>query len=524
MGPVMCTGCVIYHVLTGYASGHNDRRISATLVVSYDLRNRSQRDSTWKPEMQPLALYEHRLRWLLMREGTIQFEGKPYDPDKFDEYCQQMIDGTPTGIQFARLLLSRYHKYIMEEPRVVKARENNWREEGQDSPIPTVNVWPQDETRGNRIKKIIRSTPVSRGRFVEYSDECMPALSEREVPKPENTTWMVQSFSANSPRQGAAAAASSAAASSSSSGLRRGEPPPPPLVTSPGTGSGSDRPLPPPPPTRPQTLDPTEEDGFPVDVRRAGTFAQSGVGAPPPPPFREPNIAEDNTTGQAGWAGGDPTQYELEHGFQRQDEHKPLYLATARCTPVSELDASLPWLSRKCCAQWECDRLVDPDPWRNREYCAAAGYCCKRCYYLDYKQKPQSTTRRVWGHSDECECRYKTQGPASPRAIQDKEEAYYVQQKVAYIQKKPHSKPTPQPFCPSPDYLMAGCGPDGEGTTVTVEKDQIPITKDMLRPDYKFPNTELAHHIYNHLDRERWVVPGGRDKEREEETRHRSYR
>ena len=153
----------------------------------------------------------------------------------------------------------------MEDPNVVQARQNNWREPGQTSPIPTVYVWPPDEKRGERIKRILRADPRSRGQFVEFSDKCMPALPENEVPLPKDTIWLIQAsgrapspnFDSNYPQQGTAAATQAAAASSSSSGLRRGDPPPPP---SPRTGSGSERPIPPPPPTRTRTQESTEDD------------------------------------------------------------------------------------------------------------------------------------------------------------------------------------------------------------------------------------------------------------------------
>ena len=74
-GQVMCTGCALFHVLTGYASEDNNVRMrSTTLVVEYDLRNRTRRDSTSRPAVQPLALYEHRLRWLMNVKVHPQFK------------------------------------------------------------------------------------------------------------------------------------------------------------------------------------------------------------------------------------------------------------------------------------------------------------------------------------------------------------------------------------------------------------------------------------------------------------------
>ena len=87
-GPVMCTGCAIMAVLSGYASTNEQERASIMLTVSYDLRNRSERGPTWSPPVQPVALYQHRLKELLAQE-PIKIDGKTYKPEMFDHYCQR---------------------------------------------------------------------------------------------------------------------------------------------------------------------------------------------------------------------------------------------------------------------------------------------------------------------------------------------------------------------------------------------------------------------------------------------------
>ena len=67
--------------------------------------------------------------------------------------------------------------------------------------------------------------------------------------------------------------------------------------------------------------------------------------------------------------------------------------------------------------------------------------------------------------------------------------------------------PSPKPYYPEPEYLIAG-----SGKTVTQDKDPIPITSRMLMPDYEFPDGGIAQHIYTFLDNKRWVIPGGLTK------------
>ena len=77
MCPVLCSGCAIVVVLSGYASDDPQTRAYSTLLVTYDLRNISDRGATWSPLVQPLAMYEYRLRWLLDR-APVTFNGKTY--------------------------------------------------------------------------------------------------------------------------------------------------------------------------------------------------------------------------------------------------------------------------------------------------------------------------------------------------------------------------------------------------------------------------------------------------------------
>ena len=117
-------------VLSGYASNREQDRASTMLTVTYDLRNRSEREPTWSPPVQPVALYQHRVRELLAKE-PIDFDGGTYIPEMFDHYCQEMIEGTNVGRQFAALLAQKYHDFMMYDQRVEEARNHNWRRQGE---------------------------------------------------------------------------------------------------------------------------------------------------------------------------------------------------------------------------------------------------------------------------------------------------------------------------------------------------------------------------------------------------------
>ena len=152
----------------------------------------------------------------------------------FDPYCQQMIEGTPLGRQFAKLLAEKYHNFIMDDPRVEEARKHNWRRPNEESPIPTVQIWLGDKERGERIVRIIQTDPRGRSKFVDYSDDCMPPAED--VPLPENIRWLADWTGGNHPPI-PSSHSSQQGAPSSSSGLARGpDQPPPPPPTSQGRG------------------------------------------------------------------------------------------------------------------------------------------------------------------------------------------------------------------------------------------------------------------------------------------------
>ena len=193
----MCTGCAIVMVLAGYASDDEEVRAFIMLTITYDLRNKSEREATWSPPVQPLAMYQHRLKELLAKE-PITFDGKEYTSDMFDHYCYEMIEGTRVGRSFAKLLLAKYHDFMMYDPGVERARKNNWRLPGdEDSPIPTAQIWTTDTERADVIQKIAITDPRAlSAEFVDYSDECMkvpqftsqpptpPPATNRNIPSP----------------------------------------------------------------------------------------------------------------------------------------------------------------------------------------------------------------------------------------------------------------------------------------------------------------------------------------------------
>ena len=128
---------------------------------------------------------------------------------------------------------------------------------------------------------------------------------------------------------------------------------------------------------------------------------------------------------------------------------------------------------------------MDPQPWNNRAFCAALGYCCRRCYHLDRTGKPQHTVRHTWDHTDECEERLKAIGPAEPHAVKDKETAYYVKLKLNEFQLNPQNLPSPDLYYGETDFLITERG------AVPQQKDPIQITPRMLLPDFfDFPTAE----------------------------------
>ena len=225
--PVMCTGCAIVTVLSGYASDKEEDRASIMLTVTYDLRNRTDREATWSPPVQPLAMYQHRLKELLAKE-PIEFDGRNYTPDTFDYYCQEMIEGTRVGRSFAKLLVKKYHDFMMNDPGVEEARNNNWRRPGEEnSPVPTVQVWTQDTERANLLIKIAKTDPRTLSEFVDYSDECMAPLPPSAVP-PNIAGWIAGSVPPPPAPQGRASSSSAGKGAASSSSAKGKGPEPPP--------------------------------------------------------------------------------------------------------------------------------------------------------------------------------------------------------------------------------------------------------------------------------------------------------
>ena len=290
--PVMCTGCAIVMALSGYASDNEQLRAFIMLTITYDLRNKTDREPTWSPPVQPLAMYQHRLKELLAK-APVTFDGKEYTPDMFDHYCYQMIEGTHVGRMFARLLWQKYHDFMMYDPGVVQARGNNWRLPGDEaSPIPTAQIWTSDKERADLIQKIAITDPRALGaEFVDYSDECMPLPQSFEHPSqhasqppppPPATDRNIPPPPA--PPGRASSSAGKGAASSS-------------------TGKGKEPEQLPPVPTFGSDCDDDEE--FFGDTR-----VMEVVETPPTTPRR--NAPES-------WMDDDLPQYELDYGFQRRD-------------------------------------------------------------------------------------------------------------------------------------------------------------------------------------------------------------
>ena len=96
LGPVICEGCVIMIILPAYADNNSNQRANAMLTVTYDLRNRSDRQAKWGTPQQPIAHCAYRLRYLLEREALV-FEGRDYSSDQFDHYMSEMVEGTAVG-------------------------------------------------------------------------------------------------------------------------------------------------------------------------------------------------------------------------------------------------------------------------------------------------------------------------------------------------------------------------------------------------------------------------------------------
>ena len=96
-GPVMCETCAVMIVLRGYESDDVNKRQMAATMYTYDLRNITDDEYPWAPQVQPLTNIQMRFKYLLERRS--QSERDPWrfmqsPDDDFEYLMKEMVDGS----------------------------------------------------------------------------------------------------------------------------------------------------------------------------------------------------------------------------------------------------------------------------------------------------------------------------------------------------------------------------------------------------------------------------------------------
>ena len=107
-GPVMCEACAAMLVLGGYRCTDPKNRQLSGLTVSYDLRDLSDEDVPWAPQVQPITNLQARFNFLLASRPAHErnlWRRMPSPEDDFEYLMKEMVDGTPLGRKWADQLL-----------------------------------------------------------------------------------------------------------------------------------------------------------------------------------------------------------------------------------------------------------------------------------------------------------------------------------------------------------------------------------------------------------------------------------